>query len=87
MVQCIETTTHAMMMAAQEKTQPYATWTSRNDFIALAIEMYGCLYFHFDSFLIVCAQTTIACYQQFSLIPLMPISHYQKHVSIALQCA
>jgi hypothetical protein len=25
MVQCIETTTHAMMMAAQEKTQPYAT--------------------------------------------------------------
>jgi hypothetical protein len=43
------------MMAAQEKTRSYAERTPKDDFIFLAIEMYGCLHFHFDSFLTACA--------------------------------
>jgi len=50
------TTTHAMMMAIQEKTQSYAKQALGDDFIPLAIETYGCLYSRFDSFLfITCA--------------------------------
>ncbi len=46
-----------------------------------------CFHSHFDSFLIACAYTTIACHQQSSLVPSMLISHYRQHVSIALQHA
>jgi hypothetical protein len=81
------TTTHATTMVAQEKTQSYVEQAPNNDFIPLAIEMYGCLHFHFHLFLIVCAWTTIMRHQQSSLVPSTFISHYRQHVSIALQHA
>jgi hypothetical protein len=80
-------TTHAMMMVAQEKNRSYIEQTPSDDFTPLAIEMYGCLHFHFDSFLIVYAQTTIAHHQQSSLIPSMLVFYYGQHVSITLQHA
>jgi len=43
------------MLAAQEKTQSYVERTPSDDFIPFVIEMYGCLHFHFDYFLIICA--------------------------------
>jgi hypothetical protein len=49
------TTTHATMMAVQKKTRSYVKQTLGDDFIPLAIETYGCLHSHFDSFLTVCA--------------------------------
>jgi hypothetical protein len=48
-------TTHATTMAIQEKTRSYAEKTLGDDFIPLAIEMYGYFHFHFDSFLTACA--------------------------------
>jgi hypothetical protein len=56
------------------------------DFIFLAIETYGCFHSHFDSFFITYAQIIIECHQQSFLIPLVLVSYYQKHLSIALQC-
>ncbi len=56
------TTTHAMMMVAQEKTQSYVEWTLDNNFI-LAIETYECFHSHFDSFLTTYAQTIIMRHQ------------------------
>jgi hypothetical protein len=49
------------MMTIQKKTRPYAKWVVGDDFNPLAIEMYECLHFRFDSFFIACAQTTIMC--------------------------
>jgi hypothetical protein len=43
-------TTHALIMVAHEKTQSYAKQAPGDDFIPLAIEMYECFHFHFDSF-------------------------------------
>jgi hypothetical protein len=54
------TTTHAMMMTIQEKTRSYVKQTLGNNFIPLAIDTYGCFHSCFDSFLTICAQTTIA---------------------------
>jgi hypothetical protein len=42
-------------MVAKEKTQSYAKQTPSDDFIPLAIEIYGCFHSHFDSLLIICA--------------------------------
>jgi hypothetical protein len=83
--------THATMMVVQKKKQSYVKQTlvkrtSGNDFILLAIEMFGCFHFHFDSFFTTCVQTTIARRQRSFLIPLMLVSYYQQHMSIALQC-
>jgi hypothetical protein len=51
MVQWTSTmTTHVAMVLAHEKTQSYTDWTLSNDFIAYAIETYGCLHSHFYSF-------------------------------------
>jgi hypothetical protein len=80
-------TTHAMMMATQEKTLSYIEQTPSDDFIPLAIEMYGCLHFCFDSFFTAYAQTNIARHQQSSLIPLMFVSYYGQCMSITLQHA
>ncbi len=57
----------------------------RNYFIPLAIKIYGCLHTHFVSFFITYVHATIRCHQQSSLVPMMFISYYQQHVSIALQ--
>jgi hypothetical protein len=53
------TTTHEVMMAIQEKTREYAKQTPCDNFIPLAIDTYGCLHSHFDSFFTTCAQTII----------------------------
>jgi hypothetical protein len=50
-------------MVIQEKTQSYVEQTPNIDFILLVIETYGCFHSHFDSLLIACAQTIIACHQ------------------------
>jgi hypothetical protein len=77
MVQRISTiTTYLITMAAQEKTRSYTERALGDDFIHLAIEMYGCLHSCFDSFLTTYAHTTIMHHQWSSLIPLMFISHY-----------
>jgi hypothetical protein len=47
------------MMVTHEKTWSYAKWVPRDDFIPLVIDKYECFHSHFDSLLIVCAQTTI----------------------------
>jgi hypothetical protein len=46
-------TSHVAMMVAQEKT--INEQTLGDDFILIAIETYGCLHSHFDSFLTTCA--------------------------------
>jgi hypothetical protein len=46
-------TSHVAMMVAQEKT--INEQALGNDFIPIAIETYGCLHSHFDSFFITCA--------------------------------
>jgi len=79
--------THATLMDAEEKTWSYVKRTLSKDFIPLAIETYGCFHFHFNSFLITCAQNTIVRHQWSYLNPSMFISHYQQHLSIALQQA
>ncbi len=78
------TTTFGTMIVVQEKTWSYIKRTLGNDFIPLAIETYGCLYFCFDSILTTCAHTTIAHHQWFSLIPSL-VSCYRQRVSITLQ--
>jgi hypothetical protein len=55
----LTTTTHATIMVVQEKTWSYVKWTPNDDFIPFAVETYGCCHFCFDSYLIICAQTTI----------------------------
>jgi hypothetical protein len=80
-------TTHAMMMATQEKTRSYIEQTPSDDFIPLVIETYGCLHFRFDSFFTAYAQTTIAHHQRSSLVPSMLVSYYGQHMSITLQHA
>ncbi len=85
MVQQTSTTTaHVAMMVVQEKTWSYAEQTLRNDFNPLAIEMYECYHYCFNSLLTNCAQTTITCYQRSSLAPLILISYYWQHVPITL---
>jgi hypothetical protein len=50
------------MMDAQKKiTIMQVEQTQNNDIIPFPIETYEC--FHFDSFFIACAKTTITCYQ------------------------
>jgi hypothetical protein len=63
-------------MVVQEKTWSYVEQTLNDDFILLAIEMYGCFHSYFDSLLTTCAQTIIVCHQQFSLVPPMLVSYY-----------
>jgi len=41
-----------MTMATQKKTRSYAEQALGDDFIPLAIKMYGCLHSLFDSFFI-----------------------------------
>jgi len=53
------TTTHVMMIFAQEKKWSYIEQTlvertSSNDFIPHAIEMFGYIHFRFDSFFTTC---------------------------------
>jgi hypothetical protein len=81
------TTTHVVMMTTQEKTQSYIERIPSNDFIPLAMETYGCLYFCFDSLFIACAHTTITRYQRSSLVPSMLVFYYQQHVFATLQNA
>ncbi len=81
------TIAHAMTVVVQEKTCSYVKCALGNYFIPLAIKIYGCLHIHFVSFFTNCLQATIACHQQSSLVPMMFISYYQQHVSIALQHA
>jgi hypothetical protein len=66
-----------MMMVTQEKTRSYDEKAEGNDFIPLAIEMYGCFYFRFDSFLTTCAHTIIVHHQRSSLVRSMLDSYYQ----------
>jgi hypothetical protein len=86
-VQCLMSMTmHATIVAVQKKTWSYVDRASRDDFIPLGIETYGCLHFCFDSFF------TFLCLGHysplwtilFSLVLMMLISYYQ-HVFIALQ--
>jgi hypothetical protein len=49
--QTLTTTTDAMMMAVQEKTQSYTERALRDDFIPLAMETCGRFQSHFDLFL------------------------------------
>jgi hypothetical protein len=53
MQRALVTTTHAMMMAIQEKRRSYTERTQGDDFIPLDIMTYGCLYSRFDSFLLI----------------------------------
>jgi len=46
-------TMHATIVITQDKVQSYTKWMPGNDFIPIAIETYGCLHLHFDSFLII----------------------------------
>jgi len=63
LVQRVSTMTmHAKIVATQDKVRSYTKWMLRNDFIPLAIETYGCLHFHFDSFLISCVHACIICH-------------------------
>jgi hypothetical protein len=80
-------TTHAMMMLVEENTRLYVKRTSCDNFIPLAIEIFGCFHFCFDLFFITCAHITIACHQRSSLVPLMLVSYYQQCMSITLQNA
>ncbi len=48
-------TTHGMMMVIQEKTRSYIKQAPDDDFIPLAIEMYGYFHFCFYSFFTTCA--------------------------------
>ncbi len=81
------TIVHATIVVAQEKTCSYVKCALGNYFIPLAIKIYGCFHTHFVSFFTTCVEATIACHQQSSLVPMMFISCYQQHFSIALQCA
>jgi hypothetical protein len=54
---------------------------------SLALETYGCLHYHSDSFFTTWAKATIAHHQRSSLSPRMIISYYQQHMSITLQRA
>jgi hypothetical protein len=61
LVQCVSTMImHAMIVATQDKAWSYTEWVPRENFIPLAIEAYGCLHLHFDSFLISCVHAYIA---------------------------
>ncbi len=56
MIQCASsTTTRAMTIVIQEKTYSYKERARENNFIILAIEIYGCLHFCFDPFFTSCA--------------------------------
>jgi hypothetical protein len=46
-------------MVGWEKTQSYVEQAPCDDFIPLTIETYGCLHSHFDSFMVLWAQTII----------------------------
>jgi hypothetical protein len=63
LVQCaLMTTSHATIVAAQDKTRSYTKQTLKNDFIPLAIKTYNYLHPHFDSFL-TCVRANIARHQ------------------------
>jgi hypothetical protein len=79
-------TTHAMMMTTQEKTHSYIEQTPSDEFIPLAIETYGCLHFHFDSFFTAYAQTTIVHHQRSSLVPSMLVFYYGQCVHNPTAC-
>jgi hypothetical protein len=68
-------TTHVMMLVVQDKNTTYVKRALGDDFIPLAIEMYGCFHFHFDYFFIACAHTIIPCHQRSSIIPHFPSPH------------
>jgi hypothetical protein len=78
---------HAMIVATQEKTCSYMKHALGIYFIPLAIKTYGCLHTHFVSFFTTSVQAIVTCHQQSSLVPMMFISYYRQHVSIALQRA
>jgi hypothetical protein len=77
---------NATIIGTKDKTQSYTKQTPGDDFIPLAIEIYGCFHLCFDSFFISCLHANIACYQETCLIPSMFISHYRQQMSIALKC-
>jgi hypothetical protein len=63
LVQCALTMiVHAIIVVAQDKAQSYIERTLGNDFIPLAIETYGCLHPHFDSFLTSYVHAYITCH-------------------------
>jgi hypothetical protein len=64
-------TTHASTIITLDKTWSYVKHTLKNNFIPLAIDIYGCLHYHFNSFLTTWAKATIAHHQRSSLIPRM----------------
>lgn len=64
------------IVAIQEKTQLCGDHTLGNNFIPLAIKIYGCLHLCFDSFFISCVWVTIAHHLRSSLITTMFISYY-----------
>ncbi len=81
----LTTITHVTTVVAQEKTRSYKEQVLGNDFIPFAIETYGCLHFHFDSFLISCVHANIVRHQHTSLIPSMLISYYKQRMLIAFR--
>jgi hypothetical protein len=63
LVQCASMmTTHLATIVVQDKTWSYIKWSSRNNFIPLAIEIYDYLHPHFDSFFTSCVHVSIACH-------------------------
>jgi hypothetical protein len=52
-------TAHATIVVIQEKTRSYMEHASRNDFIPLAIEIYGCFHSYLNLFFIYCVQAII----------------------------
>jgi hypothetical protein len=56
-------TTHATIVAIQDKAQSHIKWAPGNDFIPFAIETYDCLHPRFDSFLTSCVHACITHYQ------------------------
>jgi hypothetical protein len=55
-------TSHAMIVAAQNKAQSYTKWMLGDDFIPLTIEAYICLDPHFDSFVTSYVHACITCH-------------------------
>ncbi len=69
-------TLHVLTTTIKKKTWSFVEHAQKNNFIPLAIEIYGHLHFHFNSFFNSCAHATIAHHQWSSLILLMFIFYY-----------
>jgi hypothetical protein len=70
--------THATTIIVQDKARSYTKRAPINDFIPLAIQTYGCLHLHFDSFFTSCVDASLIHHQHTSLVPLMLIFYYRQ---------